>query len=142
MLYNDRSVLENHHASSSWVLLKSDEKYNFLCNLDAFEWKRLRFLILENILATDLNKHAMILGDFNAKVWFNGLNYVSINHIFLNFKFLFLKIKMNSEISCLDWKSEQDRLLVSEIIIKLADISAPLKDKDLHTSLWSKTGPT
>ncbi len=69
-MYNDRSVLENHHASSSWLLLKSSEKFNFLCNLDAAEWKRLRYLIVENILATDLNKHYLLLDEFKTKVDF------------------------------------------------------------------------
>ena len=61
-------MLENHHASSSWLLLKSNEKFNFLCNLDTAEWKRLRFLIVENILATDLFKHYLLLDEFKSKV--------------------------------------------------------------------------
>ena len=65
--YNDRSVLENHHASASWNLLYSDEKHNFLENLDTTEWKRLRFLIVEAILATDLKKHFDILDQFSNK---------------------------------------------------------------------------
>jgi cGMP-inhibited 3',5'-cyclic phosphodiesterase A len=36
----------------------------------------------------------------------------------------------------IDWKSETDRLLLSEIIIKLADISAPLKERELHVQ-WT-----
>ncbi len=67
-MYNDRSILENHHASSSWLLLKSDPKYNFLCDLDTAEWKRLRLLIVENILATDLTKHFSLIADFDKKV--------------------------------------------------------------------------
>jgi hypothetical protein len=67
-MYNDKSVLENHHAAASWRLLKSDDKYNFLCNLEPDEWKRFRVLIMENILATDLSKHYDIINDFNAKV--------------------------------------------------------------------------
>lgn len=67
-MYNDRSVLENHHASSSWLLLKSDPRFNFLTGLDSTEWKKFRFLILENILATDLSKHFSIITEFNLKV--------------------------------------------------------------------------
>ena len=67
-MYNDRSVLENHHASASWLLLKSNPKYNFLANLSADEWKRFRFLVLENILATDLSKHFELISDFDNKV--------------------------------------------------------------------------
>jgi len=60
-------VLENHHASASWELLYSNKDFNFLQNLTTAEWKRLRFLIVEAILATDLKKHFEILSQFTAK---------------------------------------------------------------------------
>jgi hypothetical protein len=87
VLYNDRSVLENHHASASWALLLSDKKFNFLCNLDTAEWKRLRFLIVEAILATDLKKHFAILASSTAKhrPWICQINPTRrprlINHV-------------------------------------------------------------
>ncbi len=57
ILYNDRSVLENHHAASSWRLLMRAD-CDFISNvLDPIEYDRLRFLVLETILATDLVKH-------------------------------------------------------------------------------------
>lgn len=68
MLYNDRSVLENHHAAASWDLLMSVPENNFLANLDEAELKRLRFLIIEAILATDLKMHFDILSEWKAKV--------------------------------------------------------------------------
>ncbi|GIY26463.1 cGMP-inhibited 3',5'-cyclic phosphodiesterase B [Caerostris extrusa] len=54
VLYNDRSVLENHHAAAAWNLFLSRPEYNFLCHLDTAEFKRFRFLVIECILATDL----------------------------------------------------------------------------------------
>lgn len=68
VLYNDRSVLENHHAASAWNLFMSHPDYNFLVNLDHVEFKRFRFLVIEAILATDLKKHFDFLAEFNAKV--------------------------------------------------------------------------
>lgn len=69
VLYNDRSVLENHHAAQAWSLfMKEPILYNFLCGLEAAEFKRFRFLVIENILATDLKRHFEILAEFNAKV--------------------------------------------------------------------------
>lgn len=68
VLYNDRSVLENHHAASAWNLFMSHPEYNFLVNLDHVEFKRFRFLVIEAILATDLKKHFDFLAEFNAKV--------------------------------------------------------------------------
>lgn len=68
LLYNDRSVLENHHAASAWNLFMSRPEYNFLVNLEHVEFKRFRFLVIEAILATDLKKHFDFLAEFNAKV--------------------------------------------------------------------------
>lgn len=41
---------------------------NFLLNLDEAELKRVRFLIVEAILATDLKMHFDILSEWKAKV--------------------------------------------------------------------------
>lgn len=72
VLYNDRSVLENHHAASAWSLFLSQPEFNFLCSLDHVEFKRFRFLVIEAILATDLKKHFDFLAEFNSKVSSRG----------------------------------------------------------------------
>ncbi|NWY35984.1 PDE3B phosphodiesterase, partial [Sylvia atricapilla] len=112
VLYNDRSVLENHHAASAWNLFLSRPEYNFLSNLDHVEFKRFRFLVIEAILATDLKKHFDFLAEFNAKV--NGMNSNGI-----------------------EWSNENDRLLACQICIKLADINGPAKVRDLHLK-WTE----
>ncbi|KAK1169268.1 cGMP-inhibited 3',5'-cyclic phosphodiesterase A-like isoform X1 [Acipenser oxyrinchus oxyrinchus] len=112
VLYNDRSVLENHHAASGWNLFMSQPEYNFLVNLDHAEFKRFRFLVIEAILATDLKKHFDFLSAFNSKV--------------------------NEDIGPgIDWSNENDRLLVCQMCIKLADINGPAKCKDLHLQ-WTE----
>ncbi|XP_068134104.1 cGMP-inhibited 3',5'-cyclic phosphodiesterase 3A isoform X3 [Hyperolius riggenbachi] len=112
VLYNDRSVLENHHAAAAWNLFLSRPEYNFLVNLDHMEFKRFRFLVIEAILATDLKKHFDFLAEFNAKV--------------------------NEEVGPgIDWSNENDRLLVCQMCIKLADINGPAKYKDLHLK-WTE----
>ncbi|XP_055762162.1 cGMP-inhibited 3',5'-cyclic phosphodiesterase 3A-like isoform X1 [Salvelinus fontinalis] len=112
VLYNDRSVLENHHAASAWNLFMSQPEYNFLGNLEHVEFKRFRFLVIEAILATDLKKHFDFLAEFNAKVGDDGC-------------------------SGIDWSNENDRLLVCQMCIKLADINGPLKHKELHLQ-WTE----
>ncbi|NWS27798.1 PDE3B phosphodiesterase, partial [Polioptila caerulea] len=112
VLYNDRSVLENHHAASAWNLFLSRPEYNFLSNLDHVEFKRFRFLVIEAILATDLKKHFDFLAEFNAKV--NDMNSNGI-----------------------EWSNENDRLLACQICIKLADINGPAKVRDLHLK-WTE----
>lgn len=42
------------------------------------------------------------------------------------------------EASGINWASEGDRLLVAEMCIKLADISGPTKQKDLHMNWTSR----
>ncbi|XP_069484519.1 cGMP-inhibited 3',5'-cyclic phosphodiesterase 3A isoform X1 [Ambystoma mexicanum] len=112
VLYNDRSVLENHHAAAAWNLFMSQIEYNFLVNLEHVEFKRFRFLVIEAILATDLKKHFDFLAEFNAKV--------------------------NEEVGPgIDWTNENDRLLVCQMCIKLADINGPAKTKDLHLQ-WTE----
>ncbi|XP_021257802.1 cGMP-inhibited 3',5'-cyclic phosphodiesterase B, partial [Numida meleagris] len=112
VLYNDRSVLENHHAASAWNLFLSRPEYNFLSNLDHVEFKRFRFLVIEAILATDLKKHFDFLAEFNSKA--NDINSHGI-----------------------EWSNENDRLLVCQICIKLADINGPAKDRELHLK-WTE----
>ena len=36
----------------------------------------------------------------------------------------------------IDWTSETDRLLIAQMVIKLADINGPAKTKNLHTQ-WT-----
>ncbi|XP_053108877.1 cGMP-inhibited 3',5'-cyclic phosphodiesterase 3A isoform X2 [Hemicordylus capensis] len=105
VLYNDRSVLENHHAAAAWNLFMSRPEYNFLVNLDHVEFKHFRFLVIEAVLATDLKKHFDFVAKFNAKV--------------------------NDDVG-IDWTNENDRLLVCQMCIKLADINGPAKYKELH----------
>lgn len=88
LLYNDRSVLENHHAAAAFALLMSDPKYNFLCELETVEFKRCRFLAIEAILATDLKRHFDLLSEFNAKVnscWLLKVVWISFLFIVLLF---------------------------------------------------------
>uniref|UniRef100_A0A0M3I7V3 PDEase domain-containing protein n=1 Tax=Ascaris lumbricoides TaxID=6252 RepID=A0A0M3I7V3_ASCLU len=101
ILYNDRSVLENHHAAESWRLLCKPENA-FIDTLDAAETKRFRYLVLEYILATDLKQHFDIIMQFNEKA------------------------------PDMDLSNESDRVLVSEMIIKFADINSPSKPYPLH----------
>ncbi|KAG7473737.1 hypothetical protein MATL_G00099060 [Megalops atlanticus] len=112
VLYNDRSVLENHHAAAAWNLYLSRPEFNFLVSLDHVEFKRFRFLVIEAILATDLKKHFDFLAEFNSKV--NDVNSPGI-----------------------DWTNENDRLLVCQVCIKLADINGPAKERDLHLK-WTE----
>ncbi|KAE9556306.1 hypothetical protein FO519_000489 [Halicephalobus sp. NKZ332] len=56
LLYNDRSVLENHHVSSCFRLLKDDDK-NIFERLTRDEFRDLRNMVIEIVLATDMSTH-------------------------------------------------------------------------------------
>lgn len=104
ILYNDRAVLEQHHAAASWKLLLQNPKYNFLKNMSSEDKKILRSLSLELILATDLAKHFEIISSFKKNL--------SSGDTFL--------------------KAREDRLSIMQMCIKIADISGPTKCGPLH----------
>ncbi|OXA43537.1 hypothetical protein Fcan01_21462 [Folsomia candida] len=56
LLYNDRSVLENHHVSAAFRLLKEDDK-SILANLKPEEFREFRSLVIEMVLFTDMSTH-------------------------------------------------------------------------------------
>ncbi|XP_057252502.1 dual specificity calcium/calmodulin-dependent 3',5'-cyclic nucleotide phosphodiesterase 1B-like, partial [Pezoporus wallicus] len=56
ILYNDRSVLENHHISAAFRLMQ-DEEMNIFVNLTKDEFAELRALVIEMVLATDMSCH-------------------------------------------------------------------------------------
>lgn len=113
ILYNDRSVLENHHAASAWRAIITNPECNFLCHLSADEFKRLRFLVVDLILATDLLKHNKIIERFHARcIRYNNLPRV-------------------------DWNSTDERLLIAKMIIKIADVATPCKPLHMYLK-WAR----
>ncbi|XP_061081947.1 dual specificity calcium/calmodulin-dependent 3',5'-cyclic nucleotide phosphodiesterase 1A-like isoform X1 [Conger conger] len=56
ILYNDRSVLENHHVSAAYRLMQEDDM-NILVNLSKDDWRDLRALVVEMVMCTDMSCH-------------------------------------------------------------------------------------
>ncbi|XP_059474013.1 dual specificity calcium/calmodulin-dependent 3',5'-cyclic nucleotide phosphodiesterase 1-like isoform X4 [Neocloeon triangulifer] len=56
LLYNDRAVLENHHASATFRILKEEEN-NILSHLSREEYREFRTLVIDMVLATDMSFH-------------------------------------------------------------------------------------
>ncbi|XP_075992689.1 phosphodiesterase 1c isoform X4 [Anticarsia gemmatalis] len=56
LLYNDRAVLENHHISAAFRLMR-DEECNILQNLSREEFREFRTLVIDMVLATDMSFH-------------------------------------------------------------------------------------
>ncbi|XP_061586873.1 dual specificity calcium/calmodulin-dependent 3',5'-cyclic nucleotide phosphodiesterase 1A-like, partial [Cololabis saira] len=57
LLYNDRAVLENHHISATYRLLQNGNDMDIFCNLSTEDWRELRGLVVEMVLATDMSCH-------------------------------------------------------------------------------------
>ncbi|XP_035860382.1 calcium/calmodulin-dependent 3',5'-cyclic nucleotide phosphodiesterase 1A isoform X1 [Sander lucioperca] len=56
ILYNDRSVLENHHVSAAYRLM-AEEDMNIFVNLNKDDWRELRALVIEMVMSTDMSCH-------------------------------------------------------------------------------------
>jgi len=63
--YNDRHANENHHAAASFALLRRPG-LDFLAGLPREDFRRLRGLFVELILATDMASNRSILESFDA----------------------------------------------------------------------------
>eukprot|EP00741_Cyanophora_paradoxa_P021851 tig00021374_g21093.t1 len=66
-VYNDRSVMENFHASETFMLLR-EERLNFAAGLAPEDRRALRRTALAAILATDIASHFEHLGVFKARI--------------------------------------------------------------------------
>eukprot|EP00742_Colponemidia_sp_Colp-10_P004460 GILJ01004761.1.p1 GENE.GILJ01004761.1~~GILJ01004761.1.p1 ORF type:complete len:1147 (+),score=188.32 GILJ01004761.1:454-3441(+) len=56
IMYNDMSVLENHHAAMCFQIIKNDDT-NIFCNLTDPQFKEVRRTMIPAILATDMKHH-------------------------------------------------------------------------------------
>jgi calcium/calmodulin-dependent 3',5'-cyclic nucleotide phosphodiesterase len=66
IVYNDKSVLENHHISYTFRLL-SEPNCEIFENLNNTELKDIRKKMINMVLSTDLAVHFYELGNFKAK---------------------------------------------------------------------------
>lgn len=103
VIYNDRSVLENHHVSAAFQHLMKDQN-NILKNCDSATWAEFRKIVIEMVLATDLGHHFDILAHFKNQVSNAGVNR----------------------------NAARDRLLLMKMTLKCADVSHTAKNRELH----------
>lgn len=64
--YNDHSVLENHHSASAFALTRQSD-LNLFIELTREEYRRVRELIIDMVLNTDIVQHFSMLTKFRAK---------------------------------------------------------------------------
>ena len=66
ILYNDKSVLENHHLASGFSILL-DDQYNFLAGLTEEQWNEFRSISIEMVIATDMTYHYKHLNEIREQ---------------------------------------------------------------------------
>lgn len=67
IMHNDRSILENHHCSTAFQLVRQ-QKYNFLDKLTSEQYMDFRKVVIEAILATDVKRHFEIIDAFTKRL--------------------------------------------------------------------------
>jgi cAMP-specific phosphodiesterase 4 len=66
-MYNDESVLENHHLAVAFKLLQN-EGCDILVNLGKKQRQTLRKMVIDMVLSTDMSKHMSLLADLKTMV--------------------------------------------------------------------------
>ncbi|KAK5609294.1 Calcium/calmodulin-dependent 3',5'-cyclic nucleotide phosphodiesterase 1A [Crenichthys baileyi] len=84
ILYNDRSVLENHHVSAAYKLM-AEEDMNILVNLNKEDWRELRALVIEMVMSTDMSCHFQQIKTMrNSLTQTNGIDKVKVLSLMLH----------------------------------------------------------
>lgn len=106
ILYNDTTVLENHHTALGFKLTQSDKRVNIFQNLDADTYKVFRQGLIDVVLATDMSKHFVHVNKFCAH---------------------FCKSQEEERISELATDGTEGQTIMKRMLIKCADVSNPAR---------------
>ncbi|XP_045474506.1 cAMP-specific 3',5'-cyclic phosphodiesterase isoform X6 [Harmonia axyridis] len=109
LMYNDESVLENHHLAVAFKLLQN-EGCDIFCNMTKKQRQTLRKMVIDMVLSTDMSKHMSLLADLKTTVE--------------------TKKVAGSGVLLLD--NYTDRIQVLENLVHCADLSNPTKPLPLY----------
>ncbi|CAK6952356.1 cAMP-specific 3'%2C5'-cyclic phosphodiesterase 4D isoform X2 [Scomber scombrus] len=109
LMYNDSSVLENHHLAVGFKLLQEDN-CDIFQNLSKKQRQSLRKMVIDMVLATDMSKHMNLLADLKTMVE--------------------TKKVTSSGVLLLD--NYSDRIQVLQNMVHCADLSNPTKPLELY----------
>lgn len=108
-MYNDESVLENHHLAVAFKLLQN-EGCDIFVNMTKKQRQTLRKMVIDMVLSTDMSKHMSLLADLKTMVE--------------------TKKVAGSGVLLLD--NYTDRIQVLENLVHCADLSNPTKPLALY----------
>ncbi|CAL8090320.1 unnamed protein product [Calicophoron daubneyi] len=83
ILYNDNSVLENHHLSFAFELLAREPQCDVTSELTTEQRKFFRKMVINLVLSTDMSKHMSLLADLKTMVETqraSGSNIISLDN--------------------------------------------------------------
>ncbi|XP_066492393.1 3',5'-cyclic-AMP phosphodiesterase 4C [Tiliqua scincoides] len=109
LMYNDASVLENHHLAVGFKLLQ-EENCDIFQNLSKKQRQSLRKMAIDMVLATDMSKHMNLLADLKTMV----------------------ETKKVTSLGVLLLDNYSDRIQVLQNIVHCADLSNPTKPLELY----------
>ncbi|XP_026516385.1 cAMP-specific 3',5'-cyclic phosphodiesterase 4A [Terrapene carolina triunguis] len=109
LMYNDESVLENHHLAVGFKLLQ-EENCDIFQSLGKRQRQTLRKMVIDMVLATDMSKHMSLLADLKTMVE--------------------TKKVTSSGVLLLD--NYTDRIQVLRNMVHCADLSNPTKPLELY----------
>ncbi|XP_065366505.1 3',5'-cyclic-AMP phosphodiesterase isoform X6 [Calliphora vicina] len=109
LMYNDESVLENHHLAVAFKLLQN-QGCDIFCNMQKKQRQTLRKMVIDIVLSTDMSKHMSLLADLKTMVE--------------------TKKVAGSGVLLLD--NYTDRIQVLENLVHCADLSNPTKPLPLY----------
>ncbi|XP_072255707.1 3',5'-cyclic-AMP phosphodiesterase 4A isoform X1 [Pyxicephalus adspersus] len=109
LMYNDESVLENHHLAVGFKLLQ-EESCDIFQNLTKRQRQTMRKMVIDMVLATDMSKHMSLLADLKTMVE--------------------TKKVTSSGVLLLD--NYTDRIQVLRNMVHCADLSNPTKPLELY----------
>lgn len=109
LMYNDSSVLENHHLAVGFKLLQ-EENCDIFQNLTKKQRQSLRKMVIDMVLATDMSKHMNLLADLKTMV----------------------ETKKVTSLGVLLLDNYSDRIQVLQNMVHCADLSNPTKPLELY----------
>ncbi|XP_056276444.1 cAMP-specific 3',5'-cyclic phosphodiesterase 4D isoform X4 [Pseudoliparis swirei] len=109
LMYNDSSVLENHHLAVGFKLLQEDN-CDIFQNLNKKQRQSLRKIVIDMVLATDMSKHMNLLADLKTMV----------------------ETKKVTSLGVLLLDNYSDRIQVLQNMVHCADLSNPTKPLELY----------
>uniref|UniRef100_A0A2K6Q6C2 Phosphodiesterase n=1 Tax=Rhinopithecus roxellana TaxID=61622 RepID=A0A2K6Q6C2_RHIRO len=109
LMYNDASVLENHHLAVGFKLLQA-KNCDIFQNLSTKQRLSLRKMVIDMVLATDMSKHMNLLADLKTMV----------------------ETKKVTSLGVLLLDNYSDRIQVLQNLVHCADLSNPTKPLPLY----------